>query len=225
MGNKDTFFYNKFDTKAFSGALSGEAFLFGAITPFLASWKNIKADDVAANHAALEGKASFKNTIQQTNSKEEKTMKIIGSRFPLFFVLIMAVMMLLSVASAGADYTILHNFGASGDGYGPYSSPIVSGYTLYGTTVQGGSYDSGTLFKMDTDGTGYTILHDFGASGDGRVPYGSLLLSGSTLYGMTAFGGGNDSGTLFKMNTDGTGYTILAFLIVSPSVSSSGYEN
>ena len=136
-------------------------------------------------------------------------MKIIGSRFPLFFVLIMAVMMLLSVASAGADYTILHNFGASGDGYRPTSGPILSGSTLYGMTRRGGSYDYGTLFKMNTDGTDYTILHNFGASGDGYGPYSSPIVSGYTLYGTTVQGGSYDSGTLFKMDTDGTGYTIL----------------
>src|SRR3990172_7167400 len=95
-------FLNKLYTKAFPEEFSGQAFLFGAITPFLALSKNVKGNGLATNHAVLEGKASFENTTQQTNSKEEKTMKIIGSRFPLFFVVIMAVMMLLSVASAGA---------------------------------------------------------------------------------------------------------------------------
>ena len=36
-----------------------------------------------------------------------------------------------------------------------------------------------------------------------------LILSGSTLYGMTAFGGSGRQGVLFKINADGRGYSIL----------------
>lgn len=134
-----------------------------------------------------------------TNSKEKKVMAIISSRYPLFFALIMAVVMLLSVANARADYTILHNFGAdSGDGREPWGSLIVSGSTLYGMTTYGGIYGQGTLFKMNTDGSGYTILHNFGDSGDGYNPLGGPILSGSTLYGMTASGGSNGGGVLFR---------------------------
>ena len=39
---------------------------------------------------------------------------------------------------------------------------------------------------MQTDGSGFAVLHGFaGGADDGKKPYGSLILSGSTLYGMT----------------------------------------
>jgi uncharacterized repeat protein (TIGR03803 family) len=86
----------------------------------------------------------------------------------------------------------------------------LSGGTLYGTTYQGGISDWGTVFKMNTDGTGYAVLKKFG-SRDGWGPQSDLVLSGSTLYGTTYDTACEDPdyGTVFKVNTDGTGYTEL----------------
>ena len=68
--------------------------------------------------------------------------------------------------------------------------------------------------------------HDFQHSGDRRHahdpglvqrhkrrhPYGSLTLSGSTLYGMTTYGGANNDGTIFSIPvTGGTPTTLLSF--------------
>jgi uncharacterized repeat protein (TIGR03803 family) len=71
------------------------------------------------------------------------------------------------------------------------------------------------VFKVNTDGTGYTVLKHFTGS-DGRNPEAGLTLSGSTLYSTTYLGGTNGTnggslgyGTVFKVNTDGTGYTVL----------------
>lgn len=41
---------------------------------------------------------------------------------------------------------------------------------------------------------------------DGYYPFGSLTLSGSTLYGMAAFGGSSGWGTVFRINTDSSGF-------------------
>jgi len=111
----------------------------------------------------------------------------------------------------GTGFTLLHTFaGGVSDGRNPFGSLTLSGSTLYGMTQQGGVSDIGTAFKVNTDGTGFTLLHSFAGGGsDGRLPNGSLTLSGSTLYGMTQQGGGSDSGTAFQMNTDGTGFAVL----------------
>jgi uncharacterized repeat protein (TIGR03803 family) len=120
--------------------------------------------------------------------------------------------LLLGAANAPAQFNLLHKFTFNeDDGSYPYGAPTVSGSTLYGTTFLGGTHDRGTVFKMNTDGNGFTLLYSFtGLNGDGRRPYGSLTLDGSTLYGMT-YGGGGPSGygTVFKMNTNGTEYTVL----------------
>jgi uncharacterized repeat protein (TIGR03803 family) len=111
----------------------------------------------------------------------------------------------------GTGFNVLHSFaGGVNDGMRPYGSLTLSGSTLYGMTQYGGASDLGAAFKMNTDGTGFALLHSFvGSASDGKYPYGSLTLDGSTLYGMTRYGGTSDLGAAFKMNTDGTGFALL----------------
>jgi len=60
---------------------------------------------------------------------------------------------------------------------------MLSGGILYGTTELGGSSGYGTVFAVNTDGTGFATLHHFIGS-DGAAPdVATLLLSGNTLYG------------------------------------------
>ncbi|HVM60692.1 MAG TPA: choice-of-anchor tandem repeat GloVer-containing protein [Verrucomicrobiae bacterium] len=121
------------------------------------------------------------------------------------------ILLLAATATTQAQLTVLHHFGSSiGDGFHPFGSLTMDGSTLYGMTSRGGDDYAGTIFKINTDGTGYTILHSFGtAPGDGALPYGSLTRNGSTLYGMTSAGGTGGNGVIFQMNTNGTGYTVL----------------
>src|ERR1041384_8104362 len=65
--------------------------------------------------------------------------------------------------------TTLHSFTNCTDGAHPAAELILSGNTLYGTAAQGGRSGYGTLFAVNTDGTGFTILHSF-ASSDGASP-------------------------------------------------------
>lgn len=109
----------------------------------------------------------------------------------------------------GTGFTPLHSFTRGGDGADPYAGLILSGDTLYGTALGGGSSDYGTVFKLKTDGTGFTTLHSF-ANGDGAVyPYAGLILLGNTLYGTAYTGGPAGGGAIFAVNTDGTGFTNL----------------
>jgi uncharacterized repeat protein (TIGR03803 family) len=112
----------------------------------------------------------------------------------------------------GTDFTILHNFptlvtGNNLDGASP-NALILSGNTLYGTACGGGSSGYGTVFKVSTNGMGFTTLHSFTGS-DGSVPSAGLILSSNSLYGTTTEGGSSGKGTVFKINTDGTGFTTL----------------
>lgn len=55
------------------------------------------------------------------------------------------------------------------------------------------------------------MLHEFaGKPDDGAIPYGSLTLVGSKLYGMASGGGAsNGPGVIFSMNLDGSGYQVV----------------
>jgi uncharacterized repeat protein (TIGR03803 family) len=112
------------------------------------------------------------------------------------------------VNTDGTQFTTLHTFTGGSDGNGSVSTPVLSVSTLYGT-ASGGTYGDGTVFKVNTDGTQFTTLYSFTGGSDGNDPGGDLLLSGSTLYGTTARGGGYGNGTVFMVNTDGTGFTTL----------------
>jgi uncharacterized repeat protein (TIGR03803 family) len=113
----------------------------------------------------------------------------------------------------GSGYTNLHEFGSiSNDGGYPRGSLTLSGTNLYGMTYWGGNVGNGVVFALNTDGSGYTNLYNFGSNpGDGLNPmYGDLMLSGTNLYGMTPSGGGGSAGgVVFTINTDGSGYTNL----------------
>ncbi|MGA2868723.1 MAG: choice-of-anchor tandem repeat GloVer-containing protein [Verrucomicrobiota bacterium] len=131
---------------------------------------------------------------------------------------------IFSINTDGTDFTNLHNFISSSDGANPYAGLIICSNTLYGTAYDGVTNGQGTVFSMSTDGTNFTIIYTFttphyGINNDGANPYAGLTISGNTLYG-TAWGGGNfGSGTVFAVNTDGTGFTNLhSFSAVSSAI-------
>jgi len=116
----------------------------------------------------------------------------------------------------GTGFTNLHNFTSIDDGGNPVGGLVLSGATLYGTASIGGNYVSGTVFKVSTNGTDFTNVYTFTATGefiftnsDGAQPFGTLVLSGDTLYGTTGIGGSAGMGTVFAVNTNGTGFTNL----------------
>ena len=95
------------------------------------------------------------------------------------------------------------------NGFDPRSSFISDGTFLYGLMSFGGLNGKGVFFKIKPDGTGYTILLDFDNTLDSRIPGGSLISDGTYFYGMTSYGGVNDSGTVFKVLPDGTSFSKL----------------
>ncbi len=126
---------------------------------------------------------------------------------------------IFKINTNGTGFALLHSFaGGAMDGTFIAGSLILKGSTLYGMTRDGGASDAGTIFKINTNGTGFALLHSFaGGAADGKSPYGSLILKGSTLYGMTHNGGANDEGTIFKINTNGTGLALLHSFAGYPS--------
>ena len=106
---------------------------------------------------------------------------------------------------------VLHDFGSRDDGVSPEGGLVfgADGF-LYGTTSAGGYHDAGTVFRLATDGTGYTVGYDFGGSRDDGATPNAALFSGAdgALYGTTTDGGLYDYGTVFRLTTDGD-YSIL----------------
>lgn len=110
----------------------------------------------------------------------------------------------------GSGHALLHSFSNSGPGGNRPQAGVIQATdgALYGTASNGGSNYSGTVFKLGTDGLGYTVLHTF-TSQDGRPQAKLIEGSDGALYGTTYEGGSNRFGGVFKLNKDGTGYVIL----------------
>ncbi len=102
---------------------------------------------------------------------------------------------------------VLYSFrGGTKDGTSPNSLIFDKAGVLYGTTMNGGTSNFGTVYKLTPPAAGKTqwtetVLHSFvGKPHDGREPIAGLLLDKTgTLYGTTAYGGLSDKGTVFKI--------------------------
>jgi uncharacterized repeat protein (TIGR03803 family) len=116
----------------------------------------------------------------------------------------------------GSGFLVLHRFPSdASDGVAPTAALIqAQDGMLYGTTMDGGGSGAlGTLFRLSTNGSDYAIIHVFGVlTNDGRSPQAGLLQAkDGALYGTTILGGNDPTGagTLFRILTDGSGYTVL----------------
>jgi uncharacterized repeat protein (TIGR03803 family) len=109
---------------------------------------------------------------------------------------------IFSVDTNGTTYKDLFDFNGV-NGAGPVGPLVLSGNTLFGSTEVGGGYRVGAIFSMDTAGKFFTRRLDFKNTGspEGEYP-SSLILSGSTLYGMAYAGGANGAGVVYKFDTN-----------------------
>jgi uncharacterized repeat protein (TIGR03803 family) len=130
-----------------------------------------------------------------------------------------------SVSTNGSNYTTLFNFtalpdngvGTNSEGAYPVAGVISCGNILYGTTLEGGSSDGGTVFSINTNGMGFIVLHTFTAlsgphpptNSDGEDSQAALILSGDVLYGTAGLGGASGNGTIFAVDTNGSNFTTL----------------
>jgi uncharacterized repeat protein (TIGR03803 family) len=114
----------------------------------------------------------------------------------------------------GTGYTNFNgfNFGGSEVPHQPLGG-LIEGLdgSLYGTTEQGGLSNKGTIFKINKDGTGATVLKSLGlVIGGGEQPNGTLLQAmDGQLYGTAALGGVDGFGAVIRISTNGTNFGII----------------
>jgi uncharacterized repeat protein (TIGR03803 family) len=120
----------------------------------------------------------------------------------------------ITVACTMAVASVLYSFaGPPSDGAEPWweSLLLAKDGNFYGMTTQGGSNNSGTVFRVTPAGV-ETVLWSFGSGNDGSSPYGSLIQgSDGNFYGMTNLGGSNNSGTVFKITPAGVETVLWSF--------------
>lgn len=123
----------------------------------------------------------------------------------------------IGTAHAGPHYQVLYNFCAlpvsniCTDGAAPAANAIVDKHgNLFGTTKNGGSVDSGTVFTLASPNSGQyrskiQTLYNFCATNptrcpEGAQPQGNLILdTDGNLYGTTFGGPYSEGGSVFKL--------------------------
>ncbi|HLI49626.1 MAG TPA: choice-of-anchor tandem repeat GloVer-containing protein [Chthonomonas sp.] len=113
----------------------------------------------------------------------------------------------------GSNFQVIHAFTRGNDGGYPYAGVIQgSDGALYGTTFFGGTFGYGVVYKVNTDGSNFQVLHHFNSFNgqDGAFPYACVIeAKDGALYGTTYGGGTNGAGVVYKVNPDGSNYQVL----------------
>lgn len=121
----------------------------------------------------------------------------------------------------GTEFKVLKSFANTGvDSTRPQAGVTLAtdGY-LYGTAREGGEFGQGTIYRLQTDGGGFGVVHTFGLDPrDGTIPKGGVteLLNG-ILIGTASRGGVANLGTLYRLAKDGSGFTVLRRFTGAPS--------
>jgi uncharacterized repeat protein (TIGR03803 family) len=129
-----------------------------------------------------------------------------------------------SVSPELGSYRELRRF-VEADGLRPLGSLLVlpltsgalsDGSLLLGVASGGGANGAGTLFRIRSDGTGFSVIYNFPT---GSLPSGGLTLSGGHVYGALRQGGSAGVGSVFRFSysngTVGTLETIHSFTATS----------
>jgi len=125
------------------------------------------------------------------------------------------VSLLFAVGASASSTQLIYSFAGGSDGeYLDTDLVIDHAGNLYGSTVQGGAYASGTVFELSPAGAGWThtVLYSFTGGADGGEPYkGVTLDQEGNLYGTTVTGGSGSCdggcGVVFKLTKSGGTWT------------------
>jgi uncharacterized repeat protein (TIGR03803 family) len=101
--------------------------------------------------------------------------------------------------------TAVWNFGSGADGTNPYGSLVYYAPTglFYGMTINSSNNSGpGTIYSFNPATNTESVVWNFGNSGDGANPWGSLVLDpiNNIFYGMTYYGGSNGYGAIVSFN-------------------------
>ena len=123
-----------------------------------------------------------------------------------------AVLTVLPTSAPGTSLTYWYPFSNGTNAFNPYAG-LIQGKdgSFYGTTVNGGPWLYGTVFKLLVNGS-LTPLHSFTNEVDGGMPCAGLTqASDVSFYGASLHGFGASLGTLFRLTPAGVFTPLHAF--------------
>jgi len=116
-------------------------------------------------------------------------------------------------------FSLLYEFGADTH-LPPYPSQIVIGPNggVYGAELEGGPPElQGTIYNLVPPLTAHSatansfwtnrVLHQFGVGNDGTYPHKFVFDSAGNIFGVTAFGGAFNEGTVYELSPSAQGWT------------------
>jgi uncharacterized repeat protein (TIGR03803 family) len=131
--------------------------------------------------------------------------------------LLVALLFVLSLASLASTSQVVYSLAGDEDGEYPDTDLIIdSAGNIYGTSVLGGDFGTGTVFQLTPSGSGYvhTVLYSFTGGADGGQPYKGVTLDAQgNLYGTAVVGGtggicaGEGCGVVYKLTKNGSTWT------------------
>src|SRR6266542_768058 len=137
-----------------------------------------------------------------------------STHFPIRAVAATAVFVLSMATAAATTTNVIFSFAEDEGEYADTDLETDSAGNIYGTTVLGGDFGSGTVFKLSPSPTGWehTVLYSFTSGADGGEPYKGVTLDREgNLYGTAVTGGsgscGGGCGVVYKLTNSGGTWT------------------
>jgi uncharacterized repeat protein (TIGR03803 family) len=159
------------------------------------------------NGAAIQGATNSTYVIQGSQTTNNGPYFVVVSN--MTGVITSAVAQVTIVSN---NWSTLHRFGSGGldgtNGWGPLA--YGGDGMLYGCARNGGMSNGGAIYRIGLNGSNYSVLRLFQMAADGAVPLGGVIAgSDGRLYGTCSIGGTNNSGTVWRINRDGSGFQVL----------------
>ena len=118
----------------------------------------------------------------------------------------------------GSGFEVLYSFDHNGNGGGEKPKTpllIAPDGTLWGTTSHLGDFPSGTIFRINPNGSGFAVVHPFVDSADPSPLGGMTLGKDGLIYGTTWTLDEPFTGTLYRMDPQSKSYNVLHSFSVS----------
>ncbi|MEY4918573.1 MAG: hypothetical protein RL616_2486, partial [Verrucomicrobiota bacterium] len=218
---------NKFFSTTFCGGGGGGSVIVGQTNGSISLLKSFTT--VSADNATNSGGASPSAAFALSGAVLFGTTTIGGAA---------ANGTVFSLTTNGSMFAVLHDFsllnsqsGTNTDGALPCGGLILSGDKLYGTASAGGAGGSGVIFSLNTNGANFTTLYSFSpmdalaaTNVDGAMPLGGLVWLSNKIFGTTFAGGFGGRGTIFSIQTNGSGFAVLHHFTTTDSVTATNTD-